>query len=115
MTPDGAEALRKLVERLYKMRAPQYRSTPITEDTEIYQDLGIYGDEIVDLVWWLEKKFGAKTNVNPFRYAPREGAFIGMLRTIRRIMGFAVQYESLKVRDVLAVIEVKRWPDAAAS
>jgi hypothetical protein len=115
MTSDNGEVFRKVVERLYKMTAPKYRSTPITEDTEIYEDLGIFGDEIVELVWWLEKEFGVKTNVNPFRYVPREGAFRGMLRMIRRSMGFAVQYESLKVRDILAVIEAKRWPDAAAS
>jgi hypothetical protein len=111
MVPDNAEVFRKVVERLYKMTAPQYRATPITEETEIYLDLGIFGDEIVELVWWLEREFAAKTNVNPFRYAPREGALRGMLRTLRRIMGFGTQYESLKVRDIVAVIEAKRWPD----
>jgi hypothetical protein len=115
MTPDNAEVLRKVVERLHKMTAPQYRANPITEETEIYGDLGIFGDEIVDLVWWLEKEFGVKTDVNPFRYAPREGAFVGMLRTIRKTMGFGAQYESLKVHDILAAIEAKHWPDAAAS
>lgn len=113
--PDNAEVFRKIVERLYKMTAPQYRAIPITEETEIYRDLGIYGDEIVDLVWWLEKEFGVKTNVNPFRYALREGALVGMLKMIRKFMGFEAQYVSLKVRDILAVIEAKRWPDAAAS
>jgi hypothetical protein len=111
---DNAEVFRKVVERLYKMTAPQYRINPITHETEIYLDLGIFGDEIVDLVWWLEKEFGAKTNVNPFRYAPREGAFAGILRMIRKTMGFAAQYESLKVRDILAVIKARRWPDEAA-
>jgi hypothetical protein len=115
MMPDNAEVFRKVVQRLYKMTAPQYRATPITEETEIYRNLGIFGDEIVDLVWWLEKEFGVKTNVNPFRYAPREGAFVGMLRMIRKIMAFGAQYESLKVRDILAAIEAKRWPDAASS
>jgi len=115
MMPDNAEVFRKVAERLHKMTAPQYRTTPITEETEIYQDLGVSGDEIVDLVWWLEKEFGVSANVNPFRYAPREGAFVWILRTIRKIMGFGAQYESLKVRDIIAVIEAKRWPDKAAS
>lgn len=112
---DNAEVFRKVVERLYTMAAPQYRAAPITEETEIYRDLGIYGDEIVDLVWWLEKEFGVKTDVNPFRFAPREGAFAGVLRMIRKTIGFGAQYESLKVRNILAVIEAKRWPDAVAS
>ena len=111
MTPDDEEVFRKVVERLYKMTAPQYRAAPITEETEIYWDLGIYGDEIVELVWWLEKEFGVSTNVNPFRYAPQEGNFVWVLRTVRKIMGFAAQYENLKVRDIIAVIGAKRWPE----
>jgi hypothetical protein len=97
MISDNVEVLRKLVERLTKMTAPQNRAVPITEDTEVYRDLRIYGDEIVDLVWWLEREFGVKTNVNPFRYAPPEVAFFGILRMIRRILGIEQQYESLKV------------------
>jgi hypothetical protein len=97
------------------MTAPQNRAVPITEETEVYRDLGIYGDEIVDLVWWLEREFGVKTNINPFRYAPREVAFFGILRTIRRSTGIEPQYESLKVRDIVAAIEAKRWLDEAAS
>jgi hypothetical protein len=58
---ENAEVLRKVVEHLYNMTAPQYRTTPITEGTEIYRDLGIYGDETVELVWWLEREFGVKT------------------------------------------------------
>ncbi len=115
MIPDNAEVLRMVVERLSKMTAPQNRAVPITEETEVYRDLGIYGDEIVDLVWWLGKEFGVKTNINPFRYAPREVAFFGMMRTIRRILGIGPQYQSLKVRDIVAAIEAKRWPDETAS
>src|SRR5437868_7589659 len=115
MTSDNTEALRRVVERLSKMTAPQNRTVPITEETEVYRDLGIYGDEIVDLVWWLEKEFGVTTNINPFRYAPREVAFLGILRAIRRIIGIESQYESLKVRDILAAIRAKRWPDKVPS
>jgi hypothetical protein len=114
MMPDNADVFRKVAERLYKMTAPRYRANPIIHETEIYQDPGIFGDEIVDLVWWLEREFGAKTNVNPFRYAPREGVLAEILLMIRKAMGFAVQYESLKVRDILAVINARHWPDEVA-
>jgi hypothetical protein len=102
----NSDAFRKVAERLKRVTAPQFRSTPITEDTEIYRDLRIYGDEIVDLVWWLEKEFGVKTNIDPFRYAPHESGIIGILT--RRIT--KPRYESLKVRDILAAIEVGHWP-----
>jgi len=115
MTSDKTEVFRKVVERLSKMTAPQKRALPITEDTEVYRDLGNYGDEIVSLVWWLDKEFGVKPNTNPFRYAPHEFPFSGAVRKIRRVVGIEPQYESLKVRDIVAAIEAKRWPDEVAS
>ena len=44
------------------------------------------GTQIVSLVWWLEKEFGVKTNINPFKYAPRELPFAFVLRPIGRIL-----------------------------
>ena len=97
------------------MTAPQYRTRPITEDTEVYGDLNIYGDEIVDLVWWLEKEFGVSTNIDPFIYAPRESGLISWgVHSMRKFLGAAREYRSLKVRDVVAAIEAKRWPDEAS-
>lgn len=105
------EVFGKVVERLSRTTGPQYRTHPIAEDTEVYRDLGIYGDEIVDLIWWLNKEFGVQTNINPFIYAPREFPFFRAFRTIRKALGKEAQYRSLKVRDILAAIEAKRWPD----
>jgi hypothetical protein len=113
MTYTNSAALSKVADRLYRMAAPQNRAASITEETEVYLDLGIYGDEIVDLVWWLEKEFQVKTNIDPFRFAPREANFFGLRRAIRRMLGREAQYESLKVRDLIAAIEAKRWPDEA--
>jgi acyl carrier protein len=96
------------------MTAPQNRALAITEDTEIYDDLGIYGDEIVDLVWWLEKEFGVECNINPFKYAPHEFPFFWAWRLAQKVIGIRPQYKSLKVRDVVAAIEAKRWPDEAS-
>jgi hypothetical protein len=108
---DNVEIFRKVVERLSSTTAPRNRAFPIIRDTEVYRDLGIYGDDIVDLVWWLEKEFGVKTNINPFRFAPGEAPFFAVFRAIRKLIGRERQYESLKVRDIVAAIEVKRWPD----
>jgi hypothetical protein len=97
------------------MAAPKFR-IPITEETEIYRDLGIYGDEIVDLVWWLEKEFEVKNNIDPFRYAPHEGNFlwiVWIMPTIRKIMGIEPKYESLKVSDLLTAIKAGHWHSKA--
>jgi hypothetical protein len=111
----GAEVFRRVVERLSRMTAPKNRVFPITEDTEVYRDLGIYGDEIVDLVWWLEREFGVTTNIDPFEYAPHEHPFFRALKKIRKIMGIEPQYKSLRVRDIIAAIDAKRWPEEASS
>jgi hypothetical protein len=112
--PRGPEIFRKVAEQLLKMTAPQYRTASISEDTEVYGDLRIYGDEIVSLVWWLENEFGVKTNINPFKFAPRELPFAFVLRPIGKILGLEPQYRSLEVKDILAAIEAKRWPDEFA-
>ena len=97
------------------MLPPRIRAFPITVGTEVYGDLGIYGGDIVELVWWLDKEFGLKTNINPFMYAPTEFPFIQILRSIGRAFGIERQYKSLKVRDIVAAIEAGRWPDEALS
>src|SRR3954465_8884421 len=112
---DSMEVYRRVVGRLSTMTAPQKRGFPITEDTEIYRDLGIYGDEIVELIWWLDREFGVKPSIRPFRYAPREFPFFRFFRAIRRGTGLEPQYESLKVRDIVAAVQAKRWPDEAES
>lgn len=109
------ETFRKVSEQLSKMTSPQYRTSPVTEDTEVYGDLRIYGDEIVNLVWWLEREFGVETNINPFIYAPRELPFALVLRPIARVLGYEPRYKSLKVRDILAAIEAQRWLDECST
>jgi hypothetical protein len=111
MNSDGADTYRKVVDWLLRAASPRKRSLPISVNTEIYADLGIYGDDIVELVWWLEKEFGVRTKVNPFRYAPTEGAFLRVIRAVRKLAGVEQRYEGLTVRDVIAAIEAKHWPD----
>jgi hypothetical protein len=94
------------------MTTPERRALPITEDTEVYGDLNIYGDEIVDLVWWLEKEFGVASNIKPFQYAPHEFPFFWAWQLIRKVLAREEPaYRSLTVRDIIAAIEAKRWPN----
>src|SRR4029079_17940439 len=63
MAIDRAKILEKVVERLSKVTFPNL-TPPITEETEVYGDLGIYGDEMAELVWWLSKEFDVKGTVD---------------------------------------------------
>ena len=77
---------------------------PITPDTEVYSDLVIYGDVLFELVLWLNKKFGVATNLELGRYAPSETPFYWIQKPIS-----PRQYDSLKIQDVIAAIEARRW------
>jgi hypothetical protein len=111
MVDNSEEVFRRVEAQLSRMTAPQQRALPITEDTEVYRDLKLYGDEIVELVWWLEREFGVATNIDPFKYAPREFPFSWAWRAIRKVGGSEPTYKSLRVRDIVAAIEARRWPE----
>jgi len=92
------------------MLAPRDRAMPITPETELYDDLGMYGDVLAfDLVWWANHEFGVEPNLRISDYAPGEcPSFFRLLAKLaRRPKGY---YRSLKVRDVVTAIETKRWP-----
>ncbi len=112
---DSTDRYQKVLDWLLRTASPRKRSSPISENTEIYADLGVYGDDLVELVWWLEKEFVVATKVNPFTYAPTEGAFLGVIRAARKFAGVEHRYESLTVRDVIAAIEAKHGPDEPGS
>jgi hypothetical protein len=117
MATDDMEIFRRVVGHLSMMTASRHAESYFTEDTEIYRDLGLYGDDLVELIWWLNKEFGVETNFNLKRYAPRERSFLAELRALQRILGIRPKYEryrSLKIRDIIAAITAKRWPEEAA-
>jgi hypothetical protein len=103
------ETFRRIEEHL----RPWARGTAITPDTEVYRDLGIYGDDLAfDVVLWATGEFGVEGRLNVAKYAPGERPFHGLRKWLRRLFGIkSRQFQSFKVRDVIAAIEVKRWPD----
>jgi hypothetical protein len=108
----NADVFDRVVEWLSGMAARKYRTSPITCDTEVYHDLKLYGDDLFELSMWLYREFGVRPTLDPGIYAPGEQPF---LRRLFRIMTGhdEPQYKSLKVRNIIAAIEAKRWPDAA--
>jgi hypothetical protein len=83
--------------------ASRYKQ-PITPDTEVFSDLGIYGDDLFELVSWLNEKFGVATNLELGRYAPSETPFYWIQKLIS-----PRKYDSLRIQDIIAAIEAKRW------
>lgn len=108
---DRDAAREKIVAQLTNMAAPKYRKSPITDDTEVYYDLRLYGDDLYALLVWIGREFGAQFRVNLREYAPSEGIFPFLFRERReRREREQRPYKSLKVRDILAGIEAGHWP-----
>lgn len=107
----NASVLHKVVEYLTKTAVPKNPNSPITLDSEVYRDLRVYGDDLFELALWLNREFGVEMNLKLEDYAPMEGQLFGPWVILRQIMGRSLpQYKSLKIRDIVAAIEAKRWP-----
>jgi hypothetical protein len=105
--PIRGGTLRKVEEYLARFRAGG-----ITPETELYGDLGIYGDDIFELVLWTHREFGVEPNLRIAEYAPGEWPFVRLCRALAKLIGRKERkYKSLKVRDVVTAIETKRWPE----
>jgi hypothetical protein len=105
----------KVAEYLSAHMARNKGSLTITRETAVYQDLGLYGDDVFELVVWLHREFGVQTNFTFGVYAPGE-SFSPLslaIRLVRRLLGNTPTYERLTVRAILAAIEAKRWPQRA--
>lgn len=102
--------LDRVIEQIGKISAKS-RSRSINADTEIYKEMGIYGDDFVfDIVFWAEKEFGVMTDVKMSDYVPSETNFPWMGRLFRRLLRIPEpQFKSLTVRDVVAAIERRSW------
>jgi hypothetical protein len=111
--PDKSEVLRRIVEQLSRTAAASNRVSPITCDTEVYHDLRIYGDDLFELIMWLHREFGLRPDLRLADYAPTERTFGRLWQLVRKVIGRSEpQYRSLKVRDIVAAVEARRWPDA---
>ena len=110
--------LQSVIDHLREIARPLPKEYAISGETEVYYDLGIYGDVLVfDLLFWMHREFGVALNIDPSEHAPREGP---ILRTLfghfmhRRDIAQR-PYVSLKVRDIMAAIEAGRWQPPVAA
>jgi hypothetical protein len=103
----------KVIDRLATIGRPR-PALGISPETEIYYDLGIYGDVLYfDLIDWAHREFG--TSFEHFdlgAYAPGERGFLAMIwrRRRREADRRRGRYRSFKVRDLVEAIESKAWP-----
>jgi hypothetical protein len=107
MTIEEEPAREKLVAYL---RMGARKNVPISDATEIYYDLGLYGDDIFDLVVWAKKELGIAFPLELKKYAPAETNFFRIRRWLQRTIGEEPRYQSFTVRLVLDAAKQGRWP-----
>jgi hypothetical protein len=82
---------------------------PITLQTEVYRNLGIYGDDLFDLLLWINKEFGVTLDLNIADYGPTEWPFLRIRKLLSKFFGEReTVYKSLKVGDVVSAVETNR-------
>lgn len=111
---DISETYHRVVDRLVETAGVRISQSQISDETEIYRDLGFYGNELYDLIVWIIQKFGVDTNINIDEVAPREGSGLALLAAWRRRRS-SERYKSFKVRDIMAAIEAGRWQPPVAA
>jgi len=106
------ENFTKVVGQLSRVSRPARTRAPIRPETEIYYDLGLYGDDLFELFRWLRQEFGVEVHVRLSKYAPSETPWLALPKAFSRLMGQnASRYASLTVGDIVAAIERGRWAD----
>jgi hypothetical protein len=109
------DTFHKVEEHLREMLPPRERARPIKPETELYRDLGMYGDVIAfDVILWATREFGVEGKFQLPDYVPGEYPFPG--QSFWKLLGKLTgkqepRYKSLTVRDIVTAIEKRRWPD----
>lgn len=97
---------RKVVEKLTTMASLKTDLTTIGPETEIYQDLRIYGDDLFELLIWINDEFDVQIIIEGAKYAPGETPFFAITQAIRKALGGGrKRYKSLTVRDIVQAID----------
>lgn len=96
-----------------KQQSLRAKEVNITEDTEIYYDLRLFGDDLLEFIIWIRNEFGVNMNINISEYGPSESAIPFLFRqwTEKRNRD-QKRYKSLKIRDILAVVDTDQRPSS---
>jgi hypothetical protein len=90
-------------------RQPQARTRQRDGEGWSYPvDLGLYGDDLYELIIWIFREFGVEPNINIADFAPGESFLFRLPASWKRQRNRG-RYGSLKIRDIISAIEAGRW------
>jgi len=97
------ENYRKIASYLAGLSPKRKAPEDLGMDTEIYKDLGLYGDDIYEFLLWIKREFGVEIMVSFGKYVPTESTFFPIREALRRLRGD--EYNSFKIRDIVGAID----------
>jgi hypothetical protein len=106
---DEALIRTKIIEHLEAVRPRGHPVVPISDNTELWYDLGIYGDELFDFALWARDALGIEPNLALGKHAPGEAAFPFLRRWMGPSDRSRSRYQSLTVLHVLAAAKAGCW------
>jgi hypothetical protein len=96
----------KIVAQLRLISGPARQHVTITDATEIYYDLRIFGQDLYDFLVWVANEFGVPVEIDVAQHAPRERMPPLLFRNWQeRHEREKRPYKSLTVRDILGIVE----------
>lgn len=94
---------KKVIDKLKQVTPRRQKLLDLVEEDEIFQDLGIYGYDFLEVLSWIRQKYRINLEYDLGRYFPSENS-IPILRRFSEIFGMARHYESFKVKKLVSDI-----------
>jgi hypothetical protein len=99
------DAVRQAV--IEKAKYFSVKTISVTDDTEIYYDLRISGDDFDELICWMHQTYGTDFSEMKRRYVPGE---VEIYPLITRLFG-AHPYASITIGDLVDAACEGKWKD----
>lgn len=97
---------KKVIAEVKTMVPLKFDCASINAETEIYADLRIYGDDLLEFLLWIETEFRVKISIAGDKYVPSETPFFALAEAFKKFVGGGVhRYKSLKIRDIVEAID----------
>ena len=98
---------------------PEAKTAELTSKTRLMHDLHLVGDDLIDVVEVLHRKFDVDlTNFDPCRYTPGEFTpRIYLFSALPRSRAARLRmsgYDEITLEMIEAAIRAKRWPEASS-
>jgi hypothetical protein len=86
------------------------------DETALFQDLGVYGDDWDEFFEWVEEEFRVTLTGPPIEYAPGEPhLFTPFIAVFSALSGRPATFPRLTVRDVAVAIQARLFPAGSGS